>query len=330
VGDRVLILSDLHIGDGTSMDDFLPNAELVLSVLERHYLERGFTLLLNGDIEELCRFPLQRILRHWARLYSLFERFAEREGLLRILGNHDRSLRGHRLWQERTPLHDALKLDFNGNTIFALHGCAASLLHRRHQWLSGLALRYLANPLGIRNYGVRYDSKRRFRLERKVYQFARDRRIVTIMGHTHRPLFESMSKVDSLKLRIEAMCRRYPLAGPAEQALLQLRIRECRADLQHTLAKDKTHGVRDSLYDVEPVVPCLFNSGCAVGKRGITGIEIANGNIALVHWFDVGRSSKYLDLNGVAPQRLEATDYHRVVLKEDSLDYVFARTLLLG
>lgn len=329
---RLVVLSDLHLGDGGPMDDFLPNSELVLSVLERHYLQRGFTLLLNGDVEELYRFSLPRILRRWTGLYTLFDRFAERDGLLRILGNHDHGLRESRLGRlgrPRTPLHDALKFDFAGHTIFALHGCVPSPLHRHHT-LSRLLLRYVANPLGIRNYSVSHDNKRKFRLEKRLYQFARDMRIVALMGHTHRPLFESLSKVDSLKFQMEAMCRRFPEAGGGEQESLRLRILECRGELSRTLANDRENAFRDTLYDVGPVVPCLFNSGCAVGKRGITAIEIAGGDIALVHWFDATKSSKYLTAGGVSPQRLQGTDYFRVALKQDSLGYIFARIKLLG
>ena len=54
-------MSDLHLGDGGPRDDFRPNAELVHDVLRDYYLEAGYSLVLNGDIEELQRFSYAKI-----------------------------------------------------------------------------------------------------------------------------------------------------------------------------------------------------------------------------------------------------------------------------
>ena len=78
------------------------------------------------------------------------------------------------------------------------------------------------------------------------------------------------------------------------------------------------------------MVPCIFNSGCVIGKKGITAIEITKGKIALVHWFDRRKSQKYLDYNGYVPVQLGDSEYYRVVFKEDDLNYIFARIKLLA
>ena len=78
------------------------------------------------------------------------------------------------------------------------------------------------------------------------------------------------------------------------------------------------------------IIPCIFNSGCVIGKSGITGIEITNGLIKLVHWFDKTKTSKYMNFNSYIPEQLSDTDYYRVVLKEDHLDYIFSRIHLLN
>jgi hypothetical protein len=74
----------------------------------------------------------------------------------------------------------------------------------------------------------------------------------------------------------------------------------------------------------------LFNSGCAIGKRGVTAIEIADGEISLVHWFDRTRGAHHLLDHGNRPQRLGRTDYYRTVLKQDRLEYIFGRIKLLA
>ena len=85
----------------------------------------------------------------------------------------------------------------------------------------------------------------------------------------------------------------------------------------------------ENLYHEGPLLPCLFNSGSGIGRHGITAIEIAGGRIALVIWFDRRRSLQYAESAGYEPQRLGDSDYYRVVLKEEDLDYIFARIELL-
>jgi hypothetical protein len=74
----------------------------------------------------------------------------------------------------------------------------------------------------------------------------------------------------------------------------------------------------------------MFNSGCVLGKRGITALEIDSGHLSLVHWFDENRGQKYLRYGNYSTSRLEGTDYYRVTIKRDSLDYIIARVKLLA
>jgi hypothetical protein len=83
-------------------------------------------------------------------------------------------------------------------------------------------------------------------------------------------------------------------------------------------------------YGAEPLVPCLFNSGCGIGKKGITAIEIEEGCIRLVYWFDRNRDARPFESRGAAPETSDATPYFRLVLQEEALDYIFIRTRLLS
>jgi hypothetical protein len=73
--DRLVVFSDLHVGNRRRGDDSLKNAELFMQVLEQHYLAGGYTLILNGDIEEMLRFSLSEVEARWPDLYDLFGRF---------------------------------------------------------------------------------------------------------------------------------------------------------------------------------------------------------------------------------------------------------------
>jgi hypothetical protein len=88
--------------------------------------------------------------------------------------------------------------------------------------------------------------------------------------------------------------------------------------------------LRQSLYGDELPVPCLFNSGSAIGKKGITAIELNNQNIALVYWFIEGQGRKFVNRGWYDVEQMPGTSYRRVVLNQDRLDYIKARIELLG
>ena len=328
-GGRFVVWSDLHMGDGGPQDDFRRNADLVQAVLRRYYLEAGYSLVLNGDIEELQRFRLDAIRSRWQGMFSLFEEFRHKTDLYKIVGNHDEALRC-----EGSPvdpsLLDAVRLTFNDDILFLFHGHQATVFFERFNDVSGFFLRYFAHTLRIPNLPVTYESRKKYRTEHRVYAFSSSRKIVSVIGHTHRPLFESLSKIDTIRYRIEKLCRDYPAVSPRARAVIETVISEYRSELARLWEKDREDGLRSSLYNAQICIPCLFNSGCAIGKRGVTAIEIADGAISLVHWFDRARGQPRLDGEERAAQRLDSTEYYRTVLKQDKLEYIFSRIRLLA
>jgi UDP-2,3-diacylglucosamine pyrophosphatase LpxH len=328
--DRLVVFSDLHVGNRRRGDDFLKNAELFMNVLERHYLARDFTLILNGDIEELLRYSPAEIEARWPDLYSLFGRFYDAGRFYKLVGNHDIALPLYREYPFSEILIEGLKLRYRRDVLFLFHGHQASSFQTRFSVLVGLTLRYLARPLGIKNYSVSRSTLRKYRTERRVYSFSQADRIASLVGHTHRPLFESLSKVDSLRFRIEQLCRQYTTARSGERRRLSEDIQRHKGELEQIYRRKGELKSRRSIYNSKLLIPCLFNSGCCIGKRGITAIELQDGEIALVHWFDKNLSQKHFDLVDEAPQQLNESDYYRVVLNQDSLDYIFTRIRLLA
>ena len=74
-GDKVLVISDFHMGCG-SRDDLSYNGAMLAGILEGYYFQGGWTLVLNGDIEELQRYSLASIREQWPSLYRVFDLFA--------------------------------------------------------------------------------------------------------------------------------------------------------------------------------------------------------------------------------------------------------------
>jgi hypothetical protein len=231
--------------------------------------------------------------------------------------------------EHKHDIRDALRFNYKGQTLFVFHGHQTSVYFERYNRWLGQALRIFANPLRIKNYSVSHDSAKRFKTEERVYDFSSSRKLLSIIGHTHRPLFESMSKTDSIKFEIERLCRKYPKSGPEKQAKYAARIDDLKKELAHVDLTHPEDRELSSLYNANYVVPCVFNSGCTLGKRGITCLEIKNGKLALVHWFDRNRSRKYLQYSNLKAKQLGETDHFRVVIKRDNLDYIFARIRLL-
>ncbi len=329
--DKWVLFSDLHVGNGTSKDDFKPNANLFIYVLQKYYLENNFSLILNGDVEELQRFPEDKVIGAWPGLYWLFDEFHQKNALIKTIGNHDLSLLLNKGKDSRYPLHHAVKMKWNDHNIFVFHGHQASDKYLKYNRLLGITLKYLANPLRIKNFSVAHSSRKQFAIEKKVYDFSVFKKIVSIIGHTHRPLFESLSKVERLKYKIEQLSRRYADQNKSEeQKKIKKSIKTYKKDLIKMYKKDKESFLRKSVYNTIVTVPCLYNSGCVIGKRGITALEIENGQIRLIHWFDENTSKRYLNNYGYEPIQLADSDFYRMIINEENLDYIFSRINLLA
>ncbi len=327
--DRFVIFSDLHIGDRSRLDEFVPNSKLFLHILSNYYRRHDYNLVLNGDIEELKRFALKTIIRAWPRLYDEFRDYSSRNRLFKLVGNHDNELISIRDVDFTTTL-PGLKLSYRNDTVLIFHGHQASHLFTTYNEVLGFAMRYILTPLGIKNFSVSHSSSKKFRIERRVYRYSSEKKMLSIIGHTHRPLFESLSKVDSTKFNIENLCREYTNSDTTRRAIIEKRLDMHKKELARSRKQRPAHGSTRSLYNSDLLVPCVFNSGCVTGKRGITALEIDCEKIRLVHWFDRRKSNKHLRMVDQPTERLGNSDFYRSVLKQDCLQYIFNRINLLS
>ena len=330
---KVLILSDLHMGNGGRRDEFRRNAELVRSMLRDYYLPEKYSLVLNGDVEELFKFSVESIAAQWGEIYDLFLRFEKNGFFWKTYGNHDADLFEERNYRLSGHLLESIRFSYGDEVMLLFHGHQASiLLWETYPIVSRsvvLFLRYVAKPMGIRNFTTAYNSRRRFAIEKSIYEFSNQAKIVSIIGHTHRPLFESLSKVDHLNYRIEDLCRAYPTAPFAERLAIREEIGELKTMLDACFTEGKKIGLRSGRYN-NIVIPSVFNSGCAIGKRGVTALEIDGDRIRLVYWFKGKQGRRFVSDRNAEAEPLGHTGYSRIVLNEDHLDYVFTRLKLLA
>lgn len=340
--DRIVIFSDLHMGNGSRNDDFRHNGELFHAVLEQYYLHNGYHLILNGDVEELQRFSWRSISRRWYSVYELFNRIQEENGITRLVGNHDLELKegGPSVGFPATEvleipsgetgvqIRDALRLQHREGELFLFHGHQTSRWYRKHNNIARLLLRYIANPLHLKNLTVAADSRKQFKIERRAYQFASQKKIIAVIGHTHRPLFESMSKADSILYEIEHLCRTYPHSTTRDT--IRERVAVLKEKLVEVRQQESEQQFSSSLYREHLIVPSLFNSGCVLGRRGMTCLEIRNGTIALVYWFDDRKRGSTRQFRAYAPSETVGGHFHRAVVRQDTLQYIFSRIRLLA
>ncbi len=302
-GKKFIIFSDLHMGDGAEgSDDFLPNREILLHALQ-HYFTQGWYLILLGDVEELWECNLEDVLRTYGDIYRFFEGFAREGRFLRILGNHDiflgeasfrkgRGLDGNSLF---LPV-EGLRIEARGGTLFLTHGHQIDFFSSRLWKLSRFFVRFFWKPvqllLRISSTSPSRNYRKRNRFERTYFEWARRKGVVFIAGHTHRPMFESLAKVDRLRMELErARSRKRPAQELAElQRAIERKLQE--------------EGESPSLQ----AVPCYFNTGCCVfPDRVITGIELEPDRIRLVAF------------------RKRQGKISRVVYQEESLSRIFEK-----
>jgi hypothetical protein len=151
--------------------------------------------------------------------------------------------------------------------------------------------------------------------------------VVSIIGHTHRPLFETLSKPDYLKYKINALVAEYKKAKSERRAKIRKRLDRLERVL---VAEHQDFTVPpSSIYSHSAfTAPHLFNIGSGISPHGVTGIEIHQGVIALVLWYDQHRSKVSPHVRKAAA--LESSSLYRVILRQAKLSDVFNRIELLG
>jgi len=313
-----------------SRDDLYHNGEMLTCVLEEYYFKNGWILVLNGDIEELQRFSLNEIREKWGGLYRVFNLFAAENRLYKIIGNHDESLNLTINASYPYHIHNAIKIETGIIPAFVYHGHQLSYIYSNFNWLIGILIRFFMRPFGIKNITDSRNPFKRFKIEKKAYSFSIKNNCLSIIGHTHRSLFESLGRFDYIKFEIERLCRDYPASAGEDRSRIENEVTALRKELSKLKHKERRDVLRQSLYGDELPVPCLFNSGCAVGKKGLTAIEMTNEDIALVYWFIEGKSKKFVTRGGYDIVKIPGKPYNRAVLNYNKLDYVFARIKLLG
>jgi UDP-2,3-diacylglucosamine pyrophosphatase LpxH len=294
-GEKLAILSDVHLGDGGSADDLVENEETFLCALD-HYLEGDYKVILLGDIEELWQFDLGNITaRYWDTVYTRMRAFGPSR-LFRVFGNHDSEWGG--LVDPATGVSarpayapEAIKLrDVRGDVSFLLvHGHQGSIDSDKGSWFARFFVRLFryvepfAKLTGLYGHGSATKSQVTKDYERIMYGWAKGARVILICGHSHRAIFASRSYADTLRDQI-AELKAEIIANPTKlQLIIENTKKIDRLERMWEEESDRGRDIDPTEENREPL-PCYFNSGCALYSSGITALEIEDDEIRLVKW----------------------------------------------
>ena len=291
--DRFIFFSDVHKGDRQKgSDDFERNEALYCYALD-YYYQKGFKLVLAGDVEEGWECDYERIIECYKdTAFKMEKKFVKNGNYYRIHGNHDCDLAEKANVDKflgpvlgNIEVYPAL---FIGDKIIVVHGHQGDARSDREAWITSRWIvrvfwKFAQNVFKAMNNSAAENNKIRSKRDQYLFEWAKSKGILLIAGHTHRGMFESYSKTFQLfekKLDLEKQLDKE--TDLAKKLLLKEAIKKIEKIIEESkeeLRKEKTASRLE-----ENPVPCYFNDGCCVHTNGISGIEIDKGTIRLVKW----------------------------------------------
>lgn len=293
---KYVVISDLHLGNGGKADNFNQNTETLQSALN-HYYDKGYSLILLGDIEEFWQFDLDEIHGFYAdTIYESFRKFYKNQRFHRVFGNHDHewaglndpTTNGGVDWDYKHAA-EGLKI---GDHIFLTHGHQGTIESDKNSWFSRFWVRSFRSVEGIAKafgYGKRETPASYIPNdhERTFYQWAKKEKKILICGHTHRAIYASLSYFDWLQEEQTDLNNQNKRLNRDNKEDKQQIKKNCRrlhkivAELSEEKARNRDF---ETLELDSEAIPCYFNTGCCLYDSGITAIEIEGNQIHLVKW----------------------------------------------
>jgi len=290
--EKFVMFSDTHLGNGKKADDFRKNEGALVAALD-YYRRQGYHLLLLGDIEEFWQFDLNEVeTRYKSTVYQALCGYGP-DRVTRVYGNHDMDWRtlDDPARDGRTPevnASEAVKLaDAGGEVKFLLvHGHQGSKTSDKQSWSSRFFVRCfrgvepLAKKLGITTHPPATKSQVTRGYEKIFYDWAKDKGLNIICGHSHHAIFASKSYYQRCREEIVAL-EADTRAHPENKAENDQAIKKLKKEVKR---EKKRKMNRVELDPPAELKPCYYNTGCALFKDGITAIELEGEEIRLVKW----------------------------------------------
>jgi UDP-2,3-diacylglucosamine pyrophosphatase LpxH len=269
---RFVIFSDQHKGGRDGADDFKV-CERAYNAALTYYDQRGYTLAVLGDVEELWEEDAKTVLKAYSHTLKLEGKFHKDGRYLRFWGNHDDA------WSHNDLVNQWLKPALGGGDLkvreslilhvrdgqeelgrlFLLHGQQGAFGGEFIAPLARFVIRYFWRPIQrLFKFSLNTPAKDfelRSTLESALYSWSeQQQKVVLLAGHTHHPVFKSESREEFVR---------------------------------KSLAEAEAKLTPQNIPVVEFKKPSYFNTGCCAFLNGdITGLEFSDGEIRLIRWPD--------------------------------------------
>ena len=284
VTNSFIIFSDQHRGAKNGADDFMTAEPNYVAALQ-YYNDKRFHMISLGDSEELWENTILQVIRHNSISFEAEKKFAGRNAFTKVFGNHDLDWEIdplatkylEEIYSQNLPVLEGLILETTvaGETlkIFCTHGHQGDL-QSDGNWFSKFFVSKIWAPLQaylhINPNTPAYDKDLKTLHNIIMYEWSSlQKNLLLITGHTHQPVFESMTRVERLeRQRRNALYNHNKEWAQALEDEIRWQKREDALSPDYLKTK-----------------PSYFNSGCCCYADGdITGIEIADSSIRLVRW----------------------------------------------
>ena len=273
---KIIILSDVHRGDGGYADSLIGNRNIYFAALS-YYFDNGYTLIETGDGDELWKNKgFMDIAYNYKGIFKMLNKFKSENRLHIIYGNHDEK-KSDRIFIEKEikklkaiesnfgydfinlvkdlKFKEGLVLNYKdqNNKIFITHGHQLDIMNYELCIISRFLVRYFWRFLeGVAGFKAptspANNYKKGGKIDEKLEKWAKENDIFLVCGHTHKS--------------------RFPKPGETP----------------------------------------YFNDGCCVLPYSISALEICNGRIRLVKWATYVREDTTLYINRsiiAGPEKLD-------------------------
>lgn len=282
---RFIIFSDQHKGARNGADDFALAESNYLAALD-YYNWQEFTFINLGDSEELWENTLAKVKKYNVKTFEAEKKFISRQAYIKVFGNHDlywgndplaaMQLKG--IFGTDVPIYEgvvlAVKTAAKNIHVFCTHGHQGDA-QSDGNWFSKFFVSYVWGPLQsylrINPNTPAYDIYEKSLHNEIMYEWSAEQKdTLLITGHTHQPVFTSLTHLERLYKEMQFAKKNNDTAA-IEALLVEIRKRE--------------REYASVSIDYLTMKPNYFNSGCCCYIDGdITGIEIDDGTIRLIKW----------------------------------------------
>jgi UDP-2,3-diacylglucosamine pyrophosphatase LpxH len=302
---RYIIFSDQHKGAKNGSDDFMVCEPNYLAALE-YYYNQGFHFISLGDEEELWENTVWPVKARNKESIALQKKFLLQQRYTKVYGNHDifwnndpfAGMHLYSMYGQAVKIYDGVVLQLQkadkSVPIFLTHGHQGDGQSDGNWFSAWFVARVWAPLQSYLNLNPNIPSasdELKTAHNLFMYQWSeKENNPVLITGHTHQPVFASLTHLERLYKKLDA-AKHSNDESTIEKLNKEIRFKQNEYDYV--------------VGNYSKMKPYYFNTGCCCFVDGdITGIEIADGKIRLVKWNKEGDASERILLEEMALEDL--------------------------